>query len=213
MQAGELGSEGWNGRDAGAALVLALITTAVVMGVAMMMLTLASIEREGSAGFRDGAETFYAADAALEIAMDEVAVWPSWSPLLFGGATLRWTGSASAPALPFGGTLDLPALTAGLHADTVRSGLGADTPVWQLIGHAPFGAIWPGAGPVAHLYVAVWAADDPEDADGQPRSDTNGRIQLHAEAWGRRQSRRAVEALVKRGTPGIIRQVSWREVR
>ena len=57
-------------------------------------------------------------------------------------------------------------------------------------------------------YVVVWIADDVDEVDGDPATDTNDVVMIHAEAFGTRGGRRAVEATIQReeamaaGLPG-----------
>jgi hypothetical protein len=53
------------------------------------------------------------------------------------------------------------------------------------------------------MYVAVWIADDPADGtggviDGDPTSDVNGTLTLHAEALGPGGTRKVIEVTVAR---------------
>jgi hypothetical protein len=48
------------------------------------------------------------------------------------------------------------------------------------------------------MYVAVWVADDPAEVDGNPLSDENGTLTLHAEAYGPSGTRKVVEVTVAR---------------
>jgi hypothetical protein len=53
------------------------------------------------------------------------------------------------------------------------------------------------------MYVAVWVADDPADGtggvmDGDPLSDVNGTLTLHAEAFGPAGTRKVIEVTVAR---------------
>jgi hypothetical protein len=58
-------------------------------------------------------------------------------------------------------------------------------------------------------YVAVWAADDEADGDGQPNRDANGAITLRAEAYGVRGAYQVVLATVRQRPHGT-EIVSWR---
>jgi hypothetical protein len=190
------------------------MATAATAAVVFIMLTVTHVDAFGASSHRDGVESFYAAEAALEVSIDEVANLASWTPLLSGATPARWSAAMAAPVTPLAGMLNLPSMTTALQAETNAAvSLGANTPSWELFGHAPISAIWPGAGPVGEVYVVVWVADDTGDNDGSPGIDANGTIQLRAEAFGRRASRRIVEAEIARGSGGVVRLVAWREVR
>jgi hypothetical protein len=48
------------------------------------------------------------------------------------------------------------------------------------------------------MYVAVWVADDPAEDDGNPATDGNGTLTLHAEAYGPSGTRKVIEVTVAR---------------
>ena len=48
------------------------------------------------------------------------------------------------------------------------------------------------------MYVAVWVADDPAETDGNPATDGNGTLTLHAEAVGPSGTRKVIEVTVAR---------------
>jgi hypothetical protein len=195
-------------------LVVVLIVTTIVAGMAAMMLALTDVDVAGASSARDGAEAFYAADAALEMAIDELAALPSWTPALTGSSSARWTGGGSTVQTPLGVQLDLPRATSTVQAESdAAASLGANNPVWRLFGHAPVSALFADSGPLADIYVVVWVADDRADTDRDPSTDANDSIQLRAEAHGRRHSRRIVESVISREAPGVVRQRSWKEVR
>jgi hypothetical protein len=90
---------------------------------------------------------------------------------------------------------------------------GADAPVWRLYAHGSLQDLLPSNEITLQMYLTVWVADDGLDGDGNPGADTNGRIVVHAEAFGVGGTRRAVEAAIRRLSNGAVRQIAWREVR
>lgn len=202
-------------RDGGSALVLVLLAAAFALGIGLAAGILADSGTLGASSYRDGLEAFYAADAALETAQDELAQIPDWTAVLSGLVVSRLTDATRQPVAPLSGGLDLVAATALLQAQTdATAAWGANNPRWRLYAWSPLSALWPAAGPTGLLYLAVWVADDVAETDGDPGTDSNGCVRVRAVAYGRRGSRRTVEAVVERvALTGVVRQVSWREVR
>jgi hypothetical protein len=115
--------------------------------------------------------------------------------------------------LPSGDVLDLDAETMELQSESSAQGtFGANTPQWRLFAWGPLATMAPLA-LASSQYVAVWVSDDPSEVDGNPSVDTNGVLTVHADARGPGGARRMVEATVARKTAGVMRMISWREVR
>ncbi len=56
---------------------------------------------------------------------------------------------------------------------------GARNPRWQLLVHQPLAALDSAAGTVCPCYLVAWVADDPADADGDPRRDAPAGVAGH----------------------------------
>ncbi len=159
----------------------------------------------------------FAAVAAAQATLIDLALLPSWDPVLGRGTADelpetrgRFTEIDLAPPAPWSGRpLDLRARTSALRA---ASG-GARGPAdglqrWRLFANAPFERLAPatGSGP---WYVAVWIADDRADTDGDPERDSNGLVAVRAVAFGPDDAAMAVELTVFR-EPGALRLVAIR---
>ncbi len=203
------------GAEEGAALVLVLLMTVLAAALAGATLVLTDLEVTTAGNQRDGAETLYAAEAALESALDELSRVPSWTPVLSGGVTSTFLDTTTRPSTMFGGVVDLVAMTTDVQRQTdARGSWGGDHPRWRLFASGPLSALAPVAGAALGTYLVVWVADDVAETDGNPLADGNGVVRVRAEALGRRGTRRAVEAVVARTTQfGVVKLVSWREVR
>jgi hypothetical protein len=114
------------------------------------------------------------------------------------------------PTLGGSRSIDLVARGATL-AGSEPGNWGPDAPSWTLLAWGPARALAPDA-VNSPVYVAVWAADDERDGDGDPRRDANGRIMLRGEAFGPVRGSRGVLAIVARGAPApaALRLVDWR---
>jgi hypothetical protein len=190
------------------------------LGVALVMLT---IDETGVAvGFRGSLEVFYAADAALDLAVQELVRETDWSLVLTGLAegSLGDRGSGS---LPDGTPVAIDDWTAALQAETDSLYSGApDRPVWQVYLYGPLACLVDEGSIATRAFVAVWVGDDAGDGDGDPAGDGNGAITVRAEAFGDAGAHKAIEATLRRrrvpdpdGGPDTIvtRLVSWREIR
>jgi hypothetical protein len=68
----------------------------------------------------------------------------------------------------------------------------------RLFAYGPISDMLPNSTIDSPMYVAVWIADDPAEADGDPAADTNGTLTLHAEALGPMGTRKVIEVTVAR---------------
>jgi hypothetical protein len=99
--------------------------------------------------------------------------------------------------------VDLARLTAEQQADTDALYAGStNRPVWRLLAHAPLSRALTLGSASPPLYVAVWIADDGEEADGNPLRDSNDVLIVHAVAFGLNGGKRQVDAtLMREGEP------------
>jgi len=208
--------------ERGAALVVALLLGLLLVALTAALVPLSTIETEVAANHRRAVEGLYAAEAAAALAAAELGGLPDWSVVLNGSVRSAHWGASLAPTMPDGRTVDLAAVAGLLGA----RGAGGDDAgrglTWTLVAHGDL-ASWVGLpsgfGP---WLVAVWAADDPADADGDPLVDSNGALVLHAAAYGPRGASRALQAtLVRQGlappppAPPVVRSrlISQRVIR
>jgi hypothetical protein len=216
----------------GLALIAVLLWTALVTALASAIVLVSTVETTIAARHRDGIDALYAADAALEIAVGELAAVTNWDLVLNG--TSRSTSSDGAPTGTrqiAGASIDLDKLTATLrcgkesacsdadmNAITADRPWGSSNPRWQLFLSGSLGTIAGLTDGATRAYVLVWVADDPSDSDGDPLRDSiaadnpgRGRILVTAQAYGTSGARRTIQATVVRAG-GAIRMVTWREV-
>jgi hypothetical protein len=197
--------------EAGAVLVLALIISGLLAALGISLVMVADTERRSAANAATSAQSLAAADAIVSRALVDLRRAADWTPLVNGTQRSAFADESRRIALASGGTLDLDTRTAELQP---RSGaFGADTPRWQLLAWGPLSRL-DGTGSIESAqYVSVWIADDPNDQDGDPLTDSDGRVTLHGEARGPGGAMRVVEASVARTGEGVMRVLSWREVR
>ena len=205
-------------REAGTALLLALVTTALVTAVAAGLIVSVSTETAIAGNSRAAQEALYAADAVLERALRDLALVPDWSAVLASppASVASFDDGLAVARAPDGRPLAIGALTAARQAASVAAwgagAFGADTPVWRPYGHATLAAVLPPGLVSQPAYALVWVADDGLDGDGDPATDANGQILLHVEAYGVNGSRRGIAAEVSRAG-GAVRLLSWKDLR
>jgi hypothetical protein len=202
-------------------MAIALIAT---VGAALTLVV--STESAVSGNYLVSQQGLYAAEAGIERAIGEMRLLPTWSGLPAPSSTTLladFNDGQAMPRGPDGSTLNLAQLTIQRQAesDAMRP-TAPDRPVWRLYAHAPFGRMVAAAG-IAAPYIVVWLADDPDDLDGDPAVDTNDVVIVHAEAFGVRAGRHAIDVTIQReeamaaGFPGVIRSdvhvIGWHEGR
>ena len=221
-------------RDDGVAMMMAmaaaLLTSA--LGVALVLAT--SSEAVIASNFRDQAEGAYAAEAAMERALDDLAAVDNWNAVLNG--TVRSTFVDGAPdgtrILGDGSTIDLgqvvnmadcgriqPCSDADMDAVTAQRPWGPNNPRWQLYAYGRLKGLLPNEAIDSPYYVSVLVGDDPSETDARPLEDGHaagaGILVLRAESFGPRGVHMSVEMTVARPATGQsgLRVLSWREVR
>jgi len=213
------------------AVVVALMSMLLMSALGAALVLTTSAETAIAAHFRDAQVGVYAAEAALALAIAEIATQSDWTPLLDGSlaSALAREAPAGAWRLADGSSLDLDRLinrlncgnavgctASSLVALTPRRPWGANNPVWQLYAYGPLN-LFPGLpslpGPSggasdASQYVVVLLADDPSENDGDPRRDGSdaanagsGIVVVRGESFGPLGSHHVVEATVARTTP------------
>jgi len=219
--------------DRGLALIVVLLAMVLLsaLGVALVLAT--SAETRIAANFRNAQETLYAAEAAADRALDDLALVADWSALLGGGVLSSFVdGSPGGVRQLDDGTLvnlaevvtlancqrTVACSNADMDAVTDDRPWGPNNPRWTLFGFGPLRALLPAGARPTSQYVVVMAGDDPGEADNDPSRDgvagTSGAgiVALRAEAFGLGGAHKVVELTVIRGA-SAVRVLSWRELR
>jgi hypothetical protein len=175
------------------ALVTTLMTMMLLAMLGSALAMLAGMEARISGGYRAGLEALYAADAAVEVAVEELRNLPDWVAVLEGRVTSELVfGDASGIHQTAAGPLDL----------TEATGLSG----WRLYARGDLRHVLRLEGADAASYVIVWVAAVPT---GEP-----DRLAIRAAAYGTAGVQRTVEVRVIRdGPPPGVRRLSWHEVR
>lgn len=221
-------------------MVLALMAMlfASAIGV-VLMLTMAS-ETMIAGSFRAREAARYAAEAALERVLADLALAGDWNALLDGSVRSSFTdGQAGGMrTLADGATIDLGQQvnlancqkTAGcsaadINAVTADRPWGANNPRWTLLAYAPLNTLLADASQTFPWYGVVLVGDDPSETDGDPARDGDpgspgaGIIAVRAEAFGPRGAFSAIDITLSRPPDDDgsretgVRILSWREAR
>lgn len=220
--------------DRGIALIVAMLIMVLLSALGLSLTMVTSTEEQVAHGYSSGSESFYAADAALELVVNELALQPDWNGVLDGSvassfvdpgmASRRWPGSGRAStraeATAFVTCGRASCSTTDMDARTAERPWGPNNPRWRLFAYGPLSAMSPAGAINSAEYVAAWVADDPQENDSNPLVDGDesegpnpGRgvmtVLVHGYGIG---TRRVVEATISRTANGV-RIVSWRELR
>jgi type II secretory pathway pseudopilin PulG len=220
--------------ETGMMLVAAMMVMVLMSALGAALILVASSETMIAANFRNSQEALYAADAAADQALAEVAAVADWDQLLNG--TIRSTfadGSPSGARVVNGASMDLSQFVtlascrktttcsgAEMDAVTPERPWGANNPRWQLYAYGGVKNAVPNATVDSPYYVVVLVGDDPSETDNDPSVDGGGPnnpgagvLLLRAQAFGPRSVHKTIEMAIARTGGGRVRLLSWREIR
>ncbi len=217
--------------DQGMAMVFTMLLMLLLSSIAAALALTTSADAIASEHAGASLEARYAAEAALERVIGELRGPGDLTSVLDGSyASALDDGAGTDRSGPGGITLRLdvvvnmatcarerPCTDAQASAMTPDRIWGARNPRWRLFAHQALDILataeWRGFGP----YVVVLVADDPLENDGDPMRDGAqvgaaanpgaGVLELRAEAFGRRNAHRILEATVRR--PDLAAVARW----
>lgn len=225
----------------GIALILVILVTSFLSAIGLGLALIVVMDKHATGNLRGSVAMLYAADAALELVVRDLAHLADWNLALSGEARSAFADGEpfGVRPVPGGGAVDLTVATnqlnCGRDAECTAEQMASNTPErpwgannarWRLYAYGPVGNIVHFARPTP-CYLAVWLADDGQEEDDDPLSDAaadepgHGVLKARAEAYGPLGTRRTIEAELVRsclvGTgpscPAGIRVRSWEEVR
>ena len=152
----------------GVALVVTLMAMTLISALGMALTLVTMTETAILANYREGTETLYAAEAAVEYVMQEVRRVPDWNRVLEGKAPSALADGPPDGTRPFGGTiLDLARETADVNASADEGVWGADPPRWELYVSGWLDEVLTPATGRSRLYVVAWVADGSRAEDDE----------------------------------------------
>lgn len=190
------------------------------LGIALVLTT--SSETMIANNYRNSGEALYAADAALERAMDDILTVPDWNKLLDGttqSAFVDGLALSTVRTLDDGSTIKIDEavnmancqkLTACSVSDmntvTTERPWGPNNPRWQPYAYGNLRDMLPATDTInSPYYVLLMVADDPSENDNDPTKDGasqanpgSGVLALRAEAFGPRGAHKVIEVTVAR---------------
>jgi Tfp pilus assembly protein PilX len=222
--------------ERGAALILALMSTLLLTALGVALALLSTTEAMITSNYSNAGEALYAADAAVERAVQDLLTVPRWDDILTGSRQSGFVGPSTLPTLPDGTVLSLSTATANLQSATDTADTwGANDPTWRLYAYGALADMTTTGSINSRMYVVVWVGDDPSDSDGNPQADVNGVLTLRAQAFGPGGTEKVIEVTVARTSSaesergdiaeretedfnnGVgqvgVRILSWREIR
>jgi hypothetical protein len=205
--------------ERGAALVVSLMAMLLLsaLGLALVMTTMTETKIAGN--FTVGQEAMYAADAAIERAMQDVLTVADWDAMLAGSVKSAFVDGAPGNRDIGGGysfslteatnvmNCNKTATCTATEMDTTTEDRpwGANNPRWQLYAHGPVNNFLSTGTLNSNLYVVVWVADDPSETDNLPLQDGNtstnpgtGVITMRAAAYGANGVNRIIDVTLSR---------------
>ena len=197
------------------ALVAALMAGFLLLTYGLATAFMANTETAIASGDRAGREALYAADAGAQAAIAELARAGTWDVFLAGQTSPLLHDTTLVANVQASAAVDLTARTATLQAATDAVSSGGDRSEWHLYAWGPASMLLSSSASIGPFYLAVWLADHSGDSDGNPSSDANGIVIIHAESYGPGGLLRGVEYAVSRAPTTGSRPIvlSWRELR
>jgi hypothetical protein len=204
--------------DRGVALLVVVAAMVLVLAIGSALILTSVVETRIASASRHDALVLSAADAAAARVLVDLRA-ADWNAVLAGAVSALSDGPpAGERTLTDGAQLDLDADTSELQCGqrsacsdldiaTVGEGRpwGARNPRWRLFAYGPMALWFPDDPEPPGLYLAVWVADDPADADDDPWRDGEtldnpgrGVILVTGRAYGRSGTRRTVQLAVER---------------
>jgi len=193
----------------GIALVATMMAITLLATLAATLLLSTMTEAAIAVSYREGTETFYAAESAMEYVVSELRTSANWSDVISGKTPSAFVDGPPGGTRSVGATIiDFARAMADVNSLRPRG-----APLYRPYAYGRLSELIPLLTGDRPAYAIVWVAD---------RSAAGGTgvvLGLFAQAYGPTGARRAIEATVARaeGTSGAepnpVRFVAWSEIR
>lgn len=188
------------------------ITLLAALGSSLMLATIT--ETAIAANYRDGTEALYAADAAVEFVLQELADVADWRDVISEPARSAFVDGPPAGIRTVGAvTLDLTQATREVDGFAPPPGVAGPRVLYAF---GRFQDLASSSMNHSRIYVAIWVADRSEELDeGTPGEGTPvpEALSVLGQAYGAQGSRRTVEAIAAKADSSAVQALSWREWR
>jgi len=222
----------------GMALIVALLAIVVMSALAAGLVFATSTEVRIAANFSAAGAAAYAAESAVERAIQDLPAGADWTALLTGPVLSTFVDGppTGTRRLDDNSAIDLAQVVnrancdkaaactdTDMNATTDTRPWGANNPRWRLYAYGPLRAMQPAGAIESPFYVVAMVGDDPAENDGDPLRDGAdaanpgaGVIVIRGEAFGPAGAHAVVEATLARVAsaggaplPGV-RLLTWR---
>ena len=205
--------------ERGSALIVSLMAMLLLSALGLALMLTTTTETKIAGNFTGSKEAMYAADAAIERAVQDVLTVADWNAMLDGSARSAFvdgppSGNRTIGSLTFDIGHATNLMNCGKTAGCSESDMdllsderqwGENNPRWQLFAYGPVNDMIPTGTLNSPLYVIVWVADDPSENDNDPTKDGNlstnpglGVITLRAAAYGANGISRVIDVTLAR---------------
>ena len=205
--------------ERGSALIVSLMAMLMLSALGLALMLTTTTETKIAGNFTGSKEAMYAADAAIELAIQDVLTVADWNAMLDGSARSAFVDGPPSGQRTVGSlTFDLGQATslmncgktsgcseAEMDLQTDERQWGENNPRWQLFAYGLVNSMISTGTLNSDLYVIVWVADDPSEDDDDPTKDgivaTNpgmGVITLRAATYAPSGASRIIEVTLAR---------------
>lgn len=193
-------------------MVMMALTLLVSLGTALVIGTMT--ETAIAAAYRQGIEVFYAADAAVEGAIRDLAVRTDWDEVLSGAEVSAMSDGPPDGTRQIGATvIDLTQATAEIGM-LLAARATASAGSARLFAYGPFDNLVSGAATGPPMYVCVWVAELVPEVEEDPAVRL---LSVVGRAYGATGGQRTILVTVARPLdaeePGELQVRSWEEPR
>lgn len=194
--------------------MIVMMALTLVAGLATVLVVGTMTETAVAAAHRRGIETFYAADAAVELALRDLAARAGWDAVLSGDEVSAFVdGPAGGMRLVGGGVIDLARATA--EVDAVLAARASPGGPARLYAYGPFDALLGMDTGQAAAYVCVWVAEPMAEAEGEEEGPPVRLLYVVGRAYGPSGGQRTVlvtlARLVDSEGEAAVEVRSWEE--